>query len=151
MYTSKIYFVMWFKDHLDLLPHSFIFTQIISQIFITFLVPVSTLWSWHLSRPPKEVCCGLHPLINQRGAPTLVKTPAASFWPSPCRTVPSTWERETILQLVSQEVLCPIALRVILCFLCASFFLFSVLVSTSWSWPLGPVLQKRCAAGYTPL
>jgi hypothetical protein len=42
------------------------------------------------SRPPKEVCCGLHPLINKRGAPALVKTLAASLWPTPCLTVPST-------------------------------------------------------------
>jgi hypothetical protein len=44
------------------------------------------------SQPPKEVCCGLHPLMNQRGVPALVQAPAASSWPTPFQTVPSTRE-----------------------------------------------------------
>jgi hypothetical protein len=69
MYTSKIYFVMWFKDRLDWLPHSFIFTQIISQIFYhIFVSGLDLVVLTSLSRPPKEVCCGLGQGDTGRGS-----------------------------------------------------------------------------------
>ncbi len=58
-------------------------------------------WSLLSSCPPKEVCCGLHPLMNQRGAPALVQTPAASSWPTPFPTVPSTLRKRKVFYYIS--------------------------------------------------
>jgi hypothetical protein len=94
MYTPKIYVVEWFKNRHDSIPHFFLlcYTRFISQIFITFLL---------LTHPPKEVCCGLNPLMNQGGAPALVQTPAASSWPTPFLTVPSTLRKRKVFIYIS--------------------------------------------------
>jgi hypothetical protein len=136
MYTPEIYVVEWLKEILLIRYRisSLLYASNITNIYLVLRLDQVVLTS--LTHPPKEVCCGLHPLMNQRGALALVQTPAASSWPTPFQTVPSTREEGKHRSNVFQSFSCPFRTTPH----CANiFFLF-------WSRPHGLNLSS-CKGG----